>query len=150
MKTWLLTWNKDRWSWDDSLNGYKELREDIRQEGHAFCKWTCGVNKSIQKGDRIFLIKLGSNPKGIVASGFAATGVFEGTHWDTEKNALGKKARRIFVDFDNIKNYEIDDILTFDKLKEISETFKWSSQASGIEIPEIIATELEKEWILLR
>lgn len=105
MRTWLFTWNVDRWAWNDSINGYKELIADIEQVGHAYCKWTCGVNKSIEKGDRIFMIKLGSAPKGIVASGYAVTGVFEGTHWDEEKKQAGKKAKRIFVDFDKIKNY---------------------------------------------
>ncbi len=146
MKTWLFTWNEERWHWNDSLNGYKELMNDISQIRHAYCKWTCGVNKSIQLGDRIFLIKLGSAPKGIVASGYAATGVFEGTHWDSEKKEQGRKARRIFVDFDKIKDYEVGHILGFDILTEISNTFKWSSQSSGIEIPESIALKLEEQW----
>lgn len=80
MKTWLFTWNRDRWPWDDKLSGYKELISNIHQIGHAYTVWTCGVNKSIQPGDRIFLIKLGSKPKGIVASGTAISPVFEGTH----------------------------------------------------------------------
>ena len=82
MKTWLFTWNRDRWPWDDKLYGYKELISNIQQIGHAYAVWTCGVNKSIQPGDRIFLIKLGSKPKGIVASGTAISPVFEGNHWD--------------------------------------------------------------------
>lgn len=146
MKTWLLTWNVDRWFWDDTLNGYKELICDIEQEGHTFCKWTCGNNKSIKKGDRIFLIKLGALPRGIVASGFAATDVFEGTHWDTEKRKEGKKARRIFVDFDKIKDYEIDNILEYEQLTTISKCFQWSTQSSGIQIPENIAKQIEKYW----
>lgn len=146
MKTWLLTWNIERWPWDDSINGYKELINDIEQEGHTFCKWTCGVNKSIQKGDRIFLIKLGDMPKGIVASGYAATAVFEGTHWNEEKVELGKKARRIFVDFDKILDYESDRILNFEELHQISDTFHWSSQSSGIEIPEVVARKIEEKW----
>lgn len=146
MKKWLLSWNAERWAWDDKLNGYKELIEDIRQEGHAFCKWTCGVNKSIQKGDRVFLIKLGSNPRGIVASGYAATGVFEGTHWDIDKARKGKKARRIFVDFDKILDYDMHSILEMNSLKEISSEYHWSTQASGIEIPENIAIKIEQLW----
>lgn len=146
MRTWLLTWNVDRWAWNDSLNGYKELINDIEQVGHAYCKWTSGVNKSIKPGDRIFLIKLGSAPKGIVASGYAATSVFEGTHWDEEKKKAGKKARRIFVDFDCIKDYEKEEILPYDSLKLISDSYRWSTQSSGIEIPSPIKESLEKEW----
>lgn len=81
-----------------------------------------------------------------MASGYAATGVFDGIHWDKEKNEQGKKARRIFIDYDKILDYEKDSILGFDELKCISNTYKWSSQISGIEIPEDIAKELEECW----
>ncbi len=146
MKTWLLTWNVNRWSWDDDVNGYKELIADIEQVGHAYSKWSCGVNKSIKKGDRVFMIKLGSEPKGIVASGYAATCVFEGTHWDNERKRIGKKARRIFVDFDKIKNYSDDKIISFDELRNISDTYCWLSQSSGVEISDIISEKLEYIW----
>lgn len=146
MKTWLFTWNKERWAWDNSLNGYKELISDIEQVGYSFCKWTCGVNKSIKKGDRIFLIKLGKEPRGIVASGYAATEVFEGTHWDPDKIKINKKARRVFVSFDKIIDFETDSILEYEKLKCISTEYHWSSQASGIEIPKLVADKVEEAW----
>ncbi|MDD3810500.1 MAG: hypothetical protein PHS94_09625 [Erysipelotrichaceae bacterium] len=146
MKNWLLTWNADRWAWDDDLGGYKELIADIEQVGRAYSKWTCGVNKSIEKGDRIFMIKLGSAPKGIIASGYAATSVFEGTHWDEDRKRAGKKARRIFVEFDKIKDYDVDKIISFDELLNISDTFHWSTQSSGITIPEEISQKIEEIW----
>ncbi|MGM9963432.1 MAG: hypothetical protein ACI319_10405 [Holdemanella porci] len=146
MKTWLFTWNRDRWAWDDKLSGFKELISNINQVGHAYTIWTCGMNKSIQPGDRIFLIKLGSKPKGIVASGTAMTNVFEGTHWDYEKQKMGIKARRVYIDFDKIKDCDKEIILDYDVLKSISSNFNWSTQASGIQIPENIAVQIEKRW----
>ena len=146
MRTWLITWNVERWPWDDDIFGYKEMKAEISHIGHAYGKWTCGVNKSIQKGDRIFMIKLGSAPKGIVASGYALSEVFEGIHWDIAKRCEGKKARRIYIDFDKLLDYEIDSILTYDELKEISSTYNWSTQSSGIEIPESIANSIEEKW----
>ena len=146
MKAWLFTWNRDRWPWDDKLYGYKELISNIQQIGHAYAVWTCGVNKSIQPGDRIFLIKLGSKPKGIVASGTAISPVFEGNHWDSEKQKAGIRARRIYLDFDKIKDCDKDQILDFETLKTISSSFNWSTQSSGIGIPEDISTILEEKW----
>lgn len=142
----MFTWNAEKWAWDDPLNGYLELQEDIKQTGRAYCKWTCGRNKSIQPGDRIFLIKLGSHPKGIVASGNAATGVFEGSHWSSEKRKQGIRARRVFVEFDTILDYNKQLLLSLDKLEEISSRFNWTPQTSGIEIPNIFAYQLEKKW----
>ena len=44
MKTWLFTWNPDRWAWDDDITGYKEMKNDIDEVGFAYGKWSCGVN----------------------------------------------------------------------------------------------------------
>lgn len=49
MKTWLFTWNPNRWAWDDKYNGYEEMINQIAQAGKAFSTWSCGVNKSIQE-----------------------------------------------------------------------------------------------------
>ena len=48
--------------------------------GCAYGKWTCVVNKNILTGNLIFVIKLGSKPKGIVAYGYVANRVSEGMH----------------------------------------------------------------------
>lgn len=146
MKTWLITWNPLRWSWDDKYSGYLEMKNQISQTGLSYRTWSCGCNKSIQKGDRIFLIRLGVEPRGIIASGYAATGVFEGPHWDQEKEAAGIKCRRIFIEFDKIQDPIHDDMIIMDRLKEISSLYRWSSQASGIEIPSHISEELEEIW----
>ena len=61
----------------------------------------------------------------------------------------GKKARRIFVDFDKIKDYEIDNILEYEQLTTISKDYQWSTQSSGIEIPENIAKQIEVCWKLV-
>lgn len=146
MKTYLLTWNATKWSWEDPFYGYEELINDINQVGFAYSKWTCGVNKSIKNGDRIFLIKLGSEPRGIVASGFALTSVFEGNHWDDSKRGSGIKARRIIVKFDKIKNFKKEKLIEFEELHEISDIYKWSSQSSGVLIPDEIAKKIEVVW----
>lgn len=122
------------------------MKSEIEQIGHAYSKWTCGVNKSIKKGDRIFMIKLGSSPKGIVASGYAMSEVFEGVHWDADKDRDGRKARRVYIDFDKILDYETDIILTYEELVEISSTYHWSTQSSGIEIPSTISEQIENLW----
>lgn len=146
MRTWLFTWNPSRWAWDDRYNGYIEMKNQISQTGRSYRTWSCGNNKSIKKGDRVFLIRLGVEPKGIVASGYAATDVFEGPHWDDERDRLGMRCRRIFIEFDRIQDPMSDNMILMDKLKRIHQSYKWSSQTSGIEIPSHIAEELELIW----
>lgn len=146
MKTWLFTWNPSSWAWDDRYNGYIEMKSQISQTGRSYRTWSCGNNKSIKKGDRVFLIRLGVEPKGIVASGYAATDVFEGPHWDYERDRLGMRCRRIFIEFDRIQDPVSDNMIMMDTLKGIHQSYKWSSQTSGIEIPGHIAEELELIW----
>ena len=145
MKTWLLTWNPGLMSWDDGIDSYNEMLHEVETVHFSYAKWTCGTNKSIMPGDRIFLIRLGVAPKGMVASGYAISPVFEGTHWNPEKRAAGKKARRIYIKFD--KMLDIDKgILEMDELKQIGASMHWSSQCSGISIPEETASKLEQAW----
>jgi hypothetical protein len=122
------------------------MKNQISQAGVSYRTWSSGNNKSIKKGDRIFLIRLGVAPKGIVASGYAASNVFEGPHWDIEKESQGKKCRRIFIEFDNIQDVSKDNIITMDELSSISSTYKWASQTSGIEIPNHIAEKIDMLW----
>ena len=146
MKTWLFTWNPKRWKWDDKYYGHLELKHQIAQVGRAFATWSCGRNRSIKTGDRIFLIRLGAEPRGIVASGIAATDVFEGPHWDRERMKKGAVCRRIYIEFDRIVDADNEAILSIDVLKDRIPDVCWSSQSSGIEIPVSAAVEVETIW----
>ena len=147
MRTWLFTWNPKRWQWDDKYDGYLEMKHQIAQVGRSFATWSCGVSKSIKAGDRIFLIRLGVEPRGIIASGFAATDVFEGPHWDPERAAAGDSCKRIFIEFDRILDVDNDAIVPIDLLKNRFPSVCWSSQSSGIQIPANVATDVETIWM---
>ncbi|MGM9947062.1 hypothetical protein [Floccifex sp.] len=129
MRTWLLTWNSECW------DCRKEKMDEIDQVACSYQKWNCGKNRSIQKGDRIFLMKLRQFPKGIIASGKAMSAVFEqnGIHY-------------IYVCFDRIDDYESQEILNMNELKKISSNYNWLSKSSGIQIPYGISQKLEKKW----
>ncbi len=150
MKTWLFTWNPNNWQWDTTVDGYNELRKEISQIGFTIAKWSCGINKSIEMGDRIFLIRLGTKDRGIVASGYAETKVFKGTHWNKDKAAEGLETRRIYIRFDRILNIDAGEYLPYEKLIEIDKEYHWSPQASGVNIPIKTAEKLEKAWKHIR
>ena len=73
----MLTWNPNNWQWNDIA----ECINEIDQEGICNRRWSTGVTKKIQLNDRVFLMKLGKPPRGLMASGWAASPVFEDTHW---------------------------------------------------------------------
>ena len=147
MNTWLFIWNPKLYAWDGWLDSCTELKSDLEQCGIAYLKWTCGVNKSIHTGDRIFLIRLGEEPRGIVASGHAASDVFEGIHWDLSKRKSGQKARRVYIKLDKIIDHKSGQVLTYAELEKLSTQYCWSPRCSGVSIPKNVADALEQKWV---
>ena len=102
MKYWLLTWNPDRWAWDELNGGFEDMKNRIDQVGKVYDTWSTGVTKSIKEGDRVFLIRLGKQPKGIIASGYAVTDVFSAPHWEEHRAIAGERSNHIYVKFDKM------------------------------------------------
>jgi 5-methylcytosine-specific restriction enzyme A len=149
MNTWLFAWNQEKYAWDDSVNGYTEAANETRTLGFHINKWTCGTTKTIRMGDRIFLIRLGKEPRGIIAAGYSISSIFEGTHWDEARRNRGITARRVYIRFDRILDFKIEKILSFDSLLDIASDYHWSTQMSGVSIPLIVSEKLEVQWHFL-
>jgi hypothetical protein len=71
-------------------------------------RWSCGNRKQIEIGDRVFLIRLGVEPKGIVGSGWVIKPLYFDGHWDAKKHAEGKKGLFINCEWERILNPTID------------------------------------------
>lgn len=141
-KAWLLSWNPSGWNWMD----YHEAALRTHSGGPYEDSWTCASTK-VQPGDRVFLTVLGIGEKnGIIASGFATGGSYIDEHWDLEKAAQGKKAKRIDVRFDWISDYNTDPYLKQSTLKELFPEQEWSPMGSGISIKDQYVEQLEEEW----
>lgn len=85
MATYLLTWNPNRWVWEN----LQECIEKVNEFGFSETSWSCGVTKRIISGDRVFLMKLGGEPKGIMASGWVTREVYQDLHWDESFHSQG-------------------------------------------------------------
>jgi 5-methylcytosine-specific restriction protein A len=143
MPTYLMSWNPKRWTW----HGLEESIARIRADQHLNERWSCGVNRSVRSGDRIFLIRLGLQPKGIIASGWAISNVHQGKHWDWELARHGKQALYVDIDLDVLLNPDTEDILPRTELnKGVLAEMHWDTQASGVRIPDHVARELERRW----
>ena len=146
MSTYLLTWNPAKWPWDE-LSG---IIQEIRTTGHHLERWSCRHNRKITEGDRLFLMRQGAEPRGIVGSGWAASIVFDDQHWDEAKQAAGHRAWYIDMDFDVLLDADREPILTRDQLNEgVLASMYWNSQSSGITIPDDVSKQLELEWAKL-
>lgn len=145
-KAYLLTWNSLRWPWHDLV--YEAGR--VAAGDVVTSRWGCGRNKHIQPGDRLFLLKQGSEPRGIFASGTAVSEPFATLHWDEEKAALGVLSNYIELQFDTLLLPE-EAILPRDLLKghPILGRQYWDTQVSGIAIKTAVLAELEEIWRFL-
>ncbi len=152
--TFLLTWNPDRSHWN-----VQELKEGAKRtkRGRVWkSRWSCGNTKKIKAGDRVFLVKLGKEPRGIVASGWVVeptkhkpvrqgSAVYEDAHWKEDK-AEDEKALYVDVAFDHVVDPD-SGVLPVDYLRSgVYEGMTWTPQNSGVTIPEKVARRLEKDW----
>ena len=118
MATYLLIWNANRWTWEE-----EDVRRDIAQleeSGHVEdFRWSMGTNyRQIEARDLLFLIRLGSEPRGIFLSGFAKGYAYKAAHWDPSES---KRAWYVDVDVDILLNpYDDKSILVYEKLEAIS------------------------------
>lgn len=140
MNTYLLTWNPKRWNWDQLDSEVSALKSF----GFFDATWSSGGTKRIEHGDRVYLMRLGVEPRGIMASGFAISNVYQDTHWDSNREDL---ANYIDVRFDALLHPEMDGVLPLTLLQSGQTPHtNWTPQASGISIEPTSAAYLETLW----
>ena len=141
MNTFLFTWNPKRWDWTN----LKESVDQIETIGYFERRWSCGKSKSIKKGDRIFLMRLGENPKGIVGSGYAKSSYYIAPHWN---GTIGKTSNYIDIEFDILINPYENPLFQKDLLEIVNHNHiqQWFPQQSGISIKQEVLEKLESNW----
>jgi len=142
-RVWLLSWNPAKSTWDTS----SEDRAATHSGETITRRWAC-VNRDAGIGDKAYLVKLGTPPRGIVAVGNIVTDSFEALHWDEEKANKGEKCWFVDIAFTRIQDpLKNDPYINEDDLARISvDQQEWSPQSSGTEIKQRSAGILEKLW----
>lgn len=141
---YLLTWNPKKWHWSNLPEAAKDLRDGIQPEsGGKGTRWSV-VNHGIKAGDRLYISRVGTEPKGIFGSGKATSSVYEAPHF---KEKEGKAAHYVDLEWDVLLDPSAESPLSISALKEhVSQTYKWTPQASGVVIPDDVHQKLEIEW----
>ena len=144
MGTILLAWNPNNYPWGDLQDELAQVKRDCRVSE----RWSVGNRNHLQSGTRFFMIRLGSEPRGIVGSGWTTSEPYHAPHWDIEKANKGKMALYADIYFDTL---DLDPLIPIQELQVPPfDHAHWSTQMSGISIPDDIATELEKLWVQRR
>jgi 5-methylcytosine-specific restriction endonuclease McrA len=143
MSAYLLTWNPDRWTWDD----LSEWVEDVLAGGEVNFRWSTGSTKSIPLGARVFLLRQGVEPLGIMASGWVTEASFPDEHWDEARALVGDKANYIRFTPDTLLNPEEEEPLDLRDLPSPGRfDVYFRSRSSGISIVPEHQTVIEERW----
>jgi uncharacterized protein DUF6438 len=148
--TYLLTFNPEKaYKWED----LRDCIDDVRDHGFYATSWSCGRNRKITAGDRVFMMRQGHGSgerRGIFASGWATSHVYQQEHWDQTEARKGKLALYVPIRLDVLLDSDSEEILPRPVLKEGPLAGgPWDARTGGAEIPAQIAAELEREWASL-
>ena len=139
MPAYLLTYNPNNWHWEN----LPDLAQAVAAGGVTVESWSTGVTKSIRGGDRIFLLKQGPEPRGIMGSGFAQGGVYEDAHWDGSDGV----ANYIKVEFNALLDPDEQPILSRSALDDPALAAQhWDPMGSGASIKPVVLPTLEQMW----
>ena len=142
MITYLLAWNPRRAPWRERTT----LLRRLESGQPAVTSWGM-LSKSIHPGDRVFLIRLGVPPRGIIASGSALSGAYLTPHWDPEKRKQGKSSRCVDIAFSQLLDTDAAPPLSvYDLIDSPLDEMHWRIQGSGVMIPAHVAAALESRW----
>jgi len=129
--TFLFIWNPKIYKWKN----YFDLVDEFHKKGELSIYWSCGTRKDLPRGSRVFLMSVGEDPKGLIASGRSTSAPYK---------VSGDKAMSVDVKLDAFSDFPI--LTERDLRRTVSRQFNWTPQGSGIKIPTAVARKLEQEW----
>jgi 5-methylcytosine-specific restriction enzyme A len=129
MPTFLLNWSAKVWNWSSFMRDQHEFE---KYQALNF-RWSTGRRKSLPIGSRLFLIRLGEEPRGLIGSG-----------WSTSEPYSSEGRTFVDLTFDALFTYPA--ISLSDLQRSPLNSFHWAIQGSGVEIPIDTAQQIERMW----
>lgn len=135
-KAWLLAWNPKNYDWENEneKSSFETMLRTVKNGGGFHVSWRCASSKT-KRGDHVFFVRVGAEPKGIFASGYIIADSFveDGTRY---AEVLITKA----IDF------KTNEIISLQILNQQFPDQQWSPQGSGIAIKPDAARWLIDNW----
>ena len=133
----LFSWNPKKSGW--TVEKYKEAHLKVKNgEKYLIRDWKCIRKNEVEKETEVFIVKIGDEePKGIIGHGYIKT-------LPTKK--YDDKKWRVDIEIDKLLDYENEELLKQEKLRDKFPEQKWNPEGSGIEIKETVVPELKEMW----
>ncbi len=110
-------------------------------------RWSSGNTKNIPVGSRVFLLKQGNEPRGLMLSGWTVRPVQELPHWDDARAQSGDLTNYVWFAIDTFLDPDSDELLDpRDFPSGPAADSYWSPPASGTSISQAAGQELEQLW----
>lgn len=138
--TMIVTWNPNEWPNEE----YSQEVAAIAAGSIVHGRWSTGVRRSgIEPGDRVFFLRQGVEPRGIIGSGTASSRIFQGDHWSDDR--ARDIANYVFIEWDTLVMPE-DGIPHAELVARLPAGGEWRPQGSGWVLPPALSADLEQLW----
>ena len=144
--TWLMAWNPEHWPWNSFENDRLKIAngEDVSLPWHT-------VSSKPQVGDTFYLVRLGKEPRGLIARGNITSAPYNDDHFDAKRAAHNGTTRFVDITLTDLRDPDVDACISMTKLQaDTTDGQNWSPQGSGIEIKPLSVKLVNRLWENLR
>ena len=114
-------------------------------DGFIPSTWLCGSGNP-KVGDRVFVIRTGQKPEGVIACGVVTRAPYSVPHWSPYKAEAGDMVRYIGTEMNESRIGKQDAIVSLADLKKAESKQRWKLQFETIEIVGKPARTLQRLW----
>lgn len=142
MKTFLLTWNPKRTQWRTLPN---EARMVAKKE-YVWGEWNVAAHRLVQPHDRVFLLRVGKNNPGIMASGEVSSWPESGKSWDRNAQSHERTVWYVELKWNALLPPGASVFPRSQLQRGILRKMNWATRRSGVPIPQDVARALRAKW----
>ncbi|AZM96557.1 hypothetical protein [Vreelandella venusta] len=110
--TWLMAWNPKHWPW----KSYQDDRLKIASGENVTLPWRTASTQP-REGDTFYLVRVGQEPRGLIARGNIASAPYEDDHYNAERATNGETARFVDITLTDLRDPDVDGYISMATLQ---------------------------------
>ena len=144
VNTWLLSYNPRVYDWETEEPDYNfdTMLKKVSEKRGFVIEWR-SLSKKTKVGDRFVIVRLGVEPKGIMATGYVTRG---GAAQEVDRQGNELASNVIEICITDAIDYRTDPLISLDLLNKKFPKQIWNPQGSGISVDPEAAKWLLENW----